>query len=65
MKLTRIRLIGRFTNPETGRKVNVHKGNRKGYGTDHLFYLYRQKRVFINDADFYGKWQRRVPEAPY
>lgn len=58
MRLTRIRLIGRYINPETGRPVNVHKGSRVGRSTDHLFYLFRQARVFINDSDFYSKWKK-------
>jgi len=58
MKLSHIRCLGRYLNPDTGRPVNVHKGNRKGYGTDHLFYAYRYKRVFISDADFYSKWKK-------
>ena len=57
MKLTRVRKIGRYTNPETGRKVNVHKGTKVGYGTDALFFIRSGKRVVINDSEFYREWK--------
>lgn len=60
MKLSNLRIIGRYTNPETGRPVNVHKGRRMGYGTDHYFYLLRGRRVFIGDNEF-SKWTRVFP----
>jgi hypothetical protein len=59
MKLSNIKLLGRYINPETNRAVNVHIGKRVNRSTDHLFYYFRQKRVFISMADFYGgKWQK-------
>lgn len=58
MKLSRIRILGRYTNPETNRAVNVHRGRRKARGTDHMFYVHSGRRVFINDADFYSNWKR-------
>lgn len=58
MTLSRLRRVGRYINPETGRPVNVHKGRRMTRGTDHLFYLVRGRRVFIGDGDFYSRWQK-------
>jgi len=58
MKLTNIRPLGRFVNPETGRPVNVKKGRRVGRSVDIRFYLYRGKRQIINDAEFYRDWKR-------
>jgi len=57
MKLTRIRNVGRFINPETGRAVNVKRGTRAGRNTDHLFYLQSGRRVYIGDATF-KLWKR-------
>lgn len=57
MKLSRLRIIGRFKNPDTGREVNVHKGRNNARGTDHLFYIRSGARVFINDSEFYKKWK--------
>ena len=57
MKLTRIRGVGRYVNPETGRAVNVRKGRRVGRSTDHLFFIRSGQRVFIEDADFYHNWK--------
>lgn len=56
MKLTRLRLIGRYTNPETGRPVNVYKGTRASRGDDWYFYLYRGKRHFIPEGDLRRYW---------
>jgi len=57
MKLSRIRLLGRYINPETGRPVNVCKGYRfNGMGT--RFYLYRQRRVIIPEAEFFRDGKR-------
>ena len=55
MKLRNIRSLGRFKNVETGKEYNVKSGRRVGRSTDHLFYFYRFKRVFISDADFYSE----------
>ena len=55
MKLTRIRKLGRFMNPETGRPVNVHKGRKVGYSCDVMFFIRSGKRVFVSDRDFYSK----------
>ena len=53
MKLCNIRSIGRYINNNTKKEYNVKTGYRKQRGTSHKFYLYRGKRVFINDMDFY------------
>jgi len=58
MKLTNIRIVGRYVNPETGRAVNVHKGRKKGYGCDVLFWLKSGKRQLITDRDFYHDWEK-------
>ncbi len=58
MKLSNIRQIGRFENPQNKREYNVWKGRNMQRGTDHLFYLYMGKRMLISPADFYGKWKQ-------
>ena len=60
MKLTNLRNLGRYINPETKCPVNVHKGQKKGYSVEVLFYLYRGKRQFISDRDFYDKWVKEI-----
>ena len=57
MKLSNIRNVGRFINPETGRAVNVKKGRQVGRSVDVLFFLRSGIRVLINDADFYNNWK--------
>lgn len=57
MKLANIRLLGRYTNPATGKPFNIYKGRRVGYGTDYRFYLYRQRRVFVDEAEFFATWK--------
>jgi len=54
MKLSNIRSLGRYRNKTTQQEINVKKSYNKQRGTDHIFYLYRNKRIFINDADFYS-----------
>lgn len=56
-RLINIRNIGKYVNAATGRSVNVKKGTRKGYDTDHIFYLYRGKRVYISESEFYNNWK--------
>ena len=58
MKLKNIRPVGRYLNNETGKTYNVKKGRRVGRSTDHYFYLYRNKRQYINDADFYNNYTK-------
>ena len=58
MKLTNIRKIGRFINPETGRPVNVHQGRQVGRSNDVLFYLRSGIRQYITDRDFYNTWRK-------
>lgn len=57
MKLKNIRDIGRFINSD-GKSVNIKKGTKVGYGVDIIFYLFRHKRVIINDKEFYECWTR-------
>lgn len=54
MKLTNIRDVGRYCNTETQKEYNVKKGQKKGYGVDILYYLYRGKRIIIPDNEFYS-----------
>lgn len=54
MKLSNIKHVGRYVNTETKQVMNVKQGRNMPMGTDHLFYLYRNKRVFVSQADFYG-----------
>lgn len=58
MKLTNRRLLGRYTNPETNKPVNVHKARDVRRGIDWHFFVRSGKRVFIMEADFYAKWKR-------
>lgn len=55
-KLTKIRRVGRFANAELGKEVNFHKGEDTR-GCDVLFYFFRQKRIYVSDADFYHGWK--------
>ena len=43
----------KLTNIKTGKEYNLKKGTNCQRGTDLIFYLYRGKRVFISDRDFY------------
>lgn len=54
MKLTKIKDLGRFHNPNTGQRVNLKIGRNSQRGTEHIFYLYRGKRVMVSDKDFYS-----------
>lgn len=54
MKLTNIKSLGRFHNPNTGQTVNLKIGRNVERSTDHIFYLYRGKRMFVSDKDFYS-----------
>ena len=54
IRLTRIRALGRFRNATTGQIVNIRKGTRVGYGTDHYYYTFRSARILLNDADLHG-----------
>lgn len=58
MKLTNIRNLGRYKNTITGKEYNIKTGRRKSRSTDHKFYLYRGKRVFINDSEFYNTYKK-------
>ncbi|URC22765.1 hypothetical protein KASHIRA_01910 [Serratia phage vB_SmaM-Kashira] len=57
-KLTNVRPLGRFTNPATGQTVNIHKGRNPQRGTEHRFYLYRGKRIFISETEYHAFWER-------
>lgn len=58
MRLTNLRLLGRYTNPETQNEVNVHTGKQVGRSIDVLFYYYQNKRIPISDRDFYNEWKK-------
>lgn len=51
MKLTRIRLMGRYRLVD-GREVNIHKGVQVGRGCDVYFFLYRNSRTLISAQEF-------------
>jgi len=53
LNLHDIELLGMYTSERTG-ATNVWVGTRVEYGTYHLFYISEGKRIFINQADFYG-----------
>lgn len=57
-KLTNIKSLGRYKNIKTGKEYNVKKGRNMQRGTDLLFYLYRGKRVFISDKNFYDHHEK-------
>lgn len=63
MKLENIRHVGRFTNPDTGKPVNVKKGKQVSRSVDHYFFLRSGKRVFIDLSGFYDKW-KKLPDTP-
>jgi hypothetical protein len=58
MKLKNIRFRGRYKHKQTDQEVNVKTGRNSQRGTDHHFYTYRGKRVFITDAEFYNMWEK-------
>ena len=62
MRLTGIKTLGRYRNTDSNKVVNVKRGRNLQRGTDLLFYLYRGKRVFITDRDFYGGVWKNVRE---
>ena len=62
MTLSNIRPLGRYKRPDCS-EVNVHKGHNRQRGTDHLFFLRRNHREFITDAEFYHEW-KKVSDAP-
>jgi hypothetical protein len=57
-KLSNIRKLGRYKNTETGSEYNIKKGRNMQRGTDLIFYLYRGKRQFISDRDFYSIYEK-------
>lgn len=54
-KLSNIKKLGRYKNIETGKEYNLKKGRNMQRKTDLIFYLYRGKRIFVSDFDFYSK----------
>jgi hypothetical protein len=52
MKLSDLRIQGRFENLETGKRVNIHKGWDRQSGRKVYFYYYRMKRIYICETDF-------------
>ena len=58
MKLSNIRIVGRYRNEKSGQTVNLHRGRRVGRGDDITFYLRSGKRVIVAEADVYGEWKR-------
>lgn len=64
MKLTKITHRGRYTNPETGRSVNVHRGRIVGPYSDLILFFYRSgKRVYIENQDFTDNWKKDLTPA--
>lgn len=53
-KYYKSRILGKYKNVATGQIYNVHKARHKQRNISILFYLYRGKRMFISDADFYS-----------
>lgn len=61
--LSNIRPLGRYKRPD-GSEVNVHKGRNRARGTDHLFFLRRNHREYIPDAEFYQQWKKVGDATP-
>lgn len=61
IRLRNIRRVGRYTNPSTQTAVNIFKGEDSG-GFPYLFYYYRQKRQFVAESEFWGKWKKVEPK---
>lgn len=57
-KLTGITELGRYKNTVTGKSYNLKKGRNLQRGVDLIFYLYRGKRQFITDYDFYHNHEK-------
>ena len=58
MKLTNIRDLGRYKNKVNSKEYNIKIGKQVGRSTDHIFYLYRNKRQHISDKDFYDNYTK-------
>jgi len=58
LRLTNIRKLGRYQNNLDNRKLNIYKGRKKGRSIDVIYYLYRGKRILINDSDFYQNYEK-------
>lgn len=56
MKIRYKYLVGRFVNPETGRPVNVHCGQRKDNGFDVYFFLYRRRKIIVGEE--FRSWRK-------
>jgi len=54
IRLKNTRGIGRYRNDETGKEVNIKKGNCLNRGYSYYFYLYRGNRVFIPEAEYFN-----------
>jgi len=57
MKLTNIRFVERYVNPETNTEVNVYKAMEVEHGVTVRFWLQGSKRNIISDADFFNNWK--------
>lgn len=57
-RLSNIKELGRYKNNQTGKEYNLKKGRNKQRGTDLIFYLYRGKRQFVSDAEFYSNYKK-------
>lgn len=57
MKLTAIKLLGRFRHIGDGRCANIRRGRNAARGTEHYFYLYRRKHIPISDREFFHEWK--------
>lgn len=60
MKLRDIRPLGRYQRPD-GKEVNVKKGTQVGRSVSWYFYLFRNERVYIDQAEFYKDWKKVKP----
>ena len=59
-RLTNIKELGRFTNGNTGKEYNLKSGYNSQRGINKIFYLYRGKRMFVSDKDFYSVYKKTM-----
>lgn len=57
-RLTNIKELGRFTNSNTSKEYNLKSGYNSQRGIKKIFYLYRGKRMFVSDRDFYSVYKK-------
>lgn len=62
MRLKNRKKIGRYTQKDTGRTVNIWFGVNHDNSGHVRYYTYRGTRFIISIDDFYNKWEPSVPK---